>query len=55
MFFDRVDDMFIDGTSGTTEANWSECTKTKLFMPLFDPSEKMKKLYFASKVVSNLS
>ena len=54
LFFERIGDMWLDSTPGTTDANWAECTKTKLFLPLFDPSGKMKKLYFPSKVVVNL-
>jgi len=47
--------MYEQSTAGTTEASWALCTKEKVFMPLFDPTGKMKKLYFASKVVANSS
>jgi hypothetical protein len=55
LFFETIEEMFLDSTPGTTDANWAECTKTKLFLPLFDPSGNMKKLYFPSKVVANSS
>lgn len=45
--------MYGQSTAGITEASWALYTKEKLFVPLFDPTGKMKKLYFASTVVAN--
>jgi hypothetical protein len=53
LFLKRDGDMYEQSTPGTTEASWALCTKDKLFMPLLDPTGKMKKLYFASRVVAN--
>ena len=53
LFLQRDGDMYEQSTPGTTEASWALYTRDKLFMPLFDPTGKMKKLYFASIVVAN--
>jgi hypothetical protein len=53
LFLQRDKDMYEQSTPGTSEASWASFTKDKLFMPLFDPTGKMKKLYFASRVVAN--
>lgn len=53
LFLHRDGDMYEQSTPGTTEASWALYTKDKLFMPLFDPTGKMKKLYFPSRVVAN--
>jgi hypothetical protein len=53
LFLQRDGDIYEQSTPGTTEASWALYTKDKLFMPLFDPTGKMNKLYFASKVVAN--
>jgi hypothetical protein len=54
LFLQRDGDMYEQSIPGTTEASWALYTKDKLFMPLFDPTGKMKKLYFAFTVVANL-
>ena len=53
LFLQRDEDMYEQSTPGTTEASWALYTKNKLFMPLFDPTGKMKKLYFAFRIIAN--
>jgi len=54
LFLQRDGDMYEQSTPGTTDASWVLYTKDKDFMPLFDRTlGKMKKLYFASRVLGN--
>ena len=45
LFFTRPKEMRNHSIPGSSEAKWGECTKIKLFLPLFDPQSQMNTEY----------